>query len=184
MALLSTRAVGDALLVMAAVLFTVAAGAQPSLEDAVKANFLYKFAPFVEWPPGAFASPSAPFLLCIAGADPFGSLLDNAVRGVKVGEHPVEIRRLPAITGDAGCHLLFIPRAAAAASDDAMAKLAGKPVLTVADDGAGPSPAILRFVIRDGHVRFSIDLAAAEANKLTLSSKLLALAVSVRRNGR
>ena len=32
-------------------------------ESAVKAAFLYKFGSFVDWPPGVFRSPSAPFVI-------------------------------------------------------------------------------------------------------------------------
>ena len=59
-----------------------AAGADTNpLEYAVKAAYLYKFAPFVEWPAAAFASPSSPFQLCILGRDPFGAQLDHDVAG-------------------------------------------------------------------------------------------------------
>ena len=38
---------------------------EASLEYAVKANFLYKFGPFVDWPATAFATPSSPFTICL-----------------------------------------------------------------------------------------------------------------------
>jgi len=55
------------------------------------------------------------------------------------------------------------------------------PVLTVSDGantGAGTS--IVSFVVQDNRVRFDIDDAAAAANGLAISSKLLSLARAVR----
>ena len=56
----------------------------------------------------------------------------------------------------------------------------GAPVLTVTDsqDNGGPK-GIINFVIEEGHVRFEINDATASANGLTISSKLLSLAVAV-----
>src|SRR5689334_7477550 len=51
-----------------------AAAQRPSLEYQVKAAYLAKFVPFVEWPPAALA-PGAPVNLCVAGDDPFGPAL-------------------------------------------------------------------------------------------------------------
>ena len=48
-------------------------GEDQSLELAIKATFLYKFAPFVEWPDTAFASPSSPLWLCMIGQRSTGS---------------------------------------------------------------------------------------------------------------
>jgi len=52
-----------------------------AFENAVKASYLYKFAPFVQWPPAALGASAAPFTICVAGSDPFGPALDEAVRG-------------------------------------------------------------------------------------------------------
>jgi hypothetical protein len=56
----------------------------------------------------------------------------------------------------------------------------GRPVLTVAEDGSA-NEAIIQFLLVDGRVRFKIDALAAANSNLVLSSKLLALATSVRK---
>ena len=55
-----------------------AAAQTPSLESAVKAAYLTKFIPFIQWPDTAFASPAAPVTICVLGDDPFGPSLDMA----------------------------------------------------------------------------------------------------------
>src|SRR6476646_7724323 len=67
--------------------------AAPS-EFQLKAVFLYNFAKFVDWPPGAFASPNDPFIIGVAGEDPFGPYLDDAVRNKTIGSRPFVVRHV------------------------------------------------------------------------------------------
>lgn len=152
------------------------------MEYAVKAAYLYKFAPFVEWPPLAFASPNSPFRLCVLGHDPFGASLDSAVRGQQVDGRPIQVRRLQQVDPTSGCHILFLGASRSQTAAEALRTVRGAPILTVADDQGG-SGAIIRFVVKDNRVRFDIDAGAAAANRVTLSSKLLSLALSVRGGG-
>lgn len=161
-----------------------AAGATPlaaaslPLENAVKASYLYKFAPFVQWPAAAFASPNAPLTICVSGENPFGHMIDEAVQGQRVNGHPFEVQYLPAGRSGAGCHILF---AGGSDAQDSLQPLADRPVLTVSDSDQGHDGAIIQFVTVGGHVRFTINQAAAAASGITISSKLLGLALRVRR---
>ena len=157
------------------------AGAEmPDVEPAVKATFLYKFAPFVEWPPNAFAFPSDPLVICVVGTDAVTGLVDEAARGQSVRGRAVTVVHLPALARDSRCHILY----GALRGESAVSVLnavRGSPVLT-ATDAARDARArgIVNFVIQDNRVRFEIDLDAASNNKLMISSKLLSLAASVR----
>lgn len=155
-----------ALLLMAA----AQARADGSLEYAVKATYLYKFAPFVEWPATAFASADSPITICVSGTDPFGALLDRATADQRVDGRPIAVHHIASVTADSGCHILFIGDSVSQALD----AVRGQPVLTVTDDAPG-SHGIINFVIRDGKVRFEIDSDAAAQNHLVISSKLLNL---------
>lgn len=171
-----------AALLAALLLEAGAAHAQP-LEYAVKANYLYKFAPFVEWPAAAFAGAAAAFNVCVLGAAPFGASLDQATRGQRVGSHPVRVRRLRSVSPEEGCHVLYIGRSEGQSPSDAMAALRGQPVLIVTDANEGVRGGMIHFVIRDGRVRFSINPDSAKAHGLAISSKLLSLAVEIREGG-
>src|SRR3546814_18079991 len=78
------RAAAVAIFLAGTVPTSAAARADPPLERAVKASFLFKFVPFVDWPANAFGSATAPFQICINGQDPFGSVLAEVVRGQRV----------------------------------------------------------------------------------------------------
>ena len=150
-----------------------------SLEFGVKATYLYKFAPFVEWPSSVFPSPTSPLHLCVAGTPVFGELLDRAVAGQRFNEHPIELDRFPTIDGPRDCQIMFVSGSPAQPAADILALLRDAPVLTVTDlPSESANKGIINFVIRDHHVRFEIDARAAAAHHLEISSKLLALAVS------
>jgi hypothetical protein len=170
------------------VLFAFGPGGETAWADdanalalAVKATFLYKFEPFITWPAQAFPSPGSPFNLCVVGNDPFGPLLDRAVSGQQTAGHAIAVLRLTTVSPDAHCQLLYIATADAGSARQAEAAVAGTAALTITDsmeDGAAKG--MINFVIADNRVRFEIDDAAAAQSGLTISSKLLSLAVSVR----
>ena len=152
-----------------------------SLEYAVKATYLYKFAPFVTWPAGAFAVPSEPLWLCIQGDDPFGPIIDRAVAGQSVGGRPIALRRLRAIDSQSRCHILYLAGSARQGIAEALAAVDDRPVLTVTDAAIDPNvKGIVHFVVHDNRVRFEIDDYAAWQHGLTISSRVLSLAVAVR----
>lgn len=149
------------------------------MEQAVKAAYLPKFAPFVEWPPTAFASTVSAFQICILGQDLFGANLDQAVSGQRIDGRAVTVRRLERVDAASGCHILYLGASRSQTADEAVRAVRGSPILTVGDQGRG-GDAIIQFVVQDNRVRFKIDLEAATANHVSISSKLLSLATSVR----
>lgn len=148
------------------------------LEYAVKASYLYKFAPFVQWPPAAFEAAAAPLTICIAGPDPFGPALSDAVRGQRVKGHPIVVRHIEAVRPGIACQILFV---AGDEAEEDLRTIAHEPILTVTDSARGSTGGMIQFLMIGGRVRFSIDQAAAQDCGIAISSKLLGLAVSVNR---
>lgn len=151
------------------------------LELAVKATYLYKLAPFVSWPAGAMAAAPAPLVICVQGADPFGALLDRATSGQAVAGHPVVVRRVARLEAGAGCHIAFVAGGAAQSQAQALQAVEGTPVLTVTDERRGAPQGIVHLLLAGGKVRFDIDAGQADRNGVAISSKLLALALAVKR---
>lgn len=178
MVVLTLRLAGGLLGLMLGLGLALAARADPAdLETAVKASYLYKFGPFVDWPAQAFAGPDSPFVICVVGRDPFGSLLDRAVTGQRVGGRAIVVARLASADHGSACQVAYLGGSRDQSVRAALAALRGAPVLTVTDGPGGPG--IVDFVLADNRVRFRIDEAAAAENQLTISSKLLGLALSV-----
>jgi len=141
-----------------------------SEEYRVKAAFLYNFLKYVEWPADAA---DGPLVICVAGRNPFGSVLQELVRGEIVNERRVEARVI--LEPADGCHLLFVP--AGAAMPAYLRAASGQPVFTVGESRAFMNEGgIASFYLDSGNVRFEINPAAAERARLRVSARLLQLA--------
>ena len=152
-----------------------------SPEAAVKASYIYKFAPFVQWPASAFSSPSAPLRVCVVGDDPFGNVIDRAVTGQYVGQRSIELRRLQGTDRNSDCHIMYVAGSGRQSVEQTLRNLRGTPVLTITDYASETNAkGIVHFVVRGNRVRFEIDDQAAAESNLTISSKVLSLAISVR----
>jgi hypothetical protein len=151
---------------------------EANLEQAVKAAFLAKFAPYIDWPPDSFQDATQPIRLCLLGPDPFGAALDRAAAAQREGRL-ISVLRLASPDLAASCQMVYL--ATPEAARDLPAGLGTQPVLTISDSDA--VPAMIRFVRVQNHVRFVIDDGAARRAGLRISSRLLSLAVSVRRGG-
>jgi hypothetical protein len=168
-----------------AVLALFAAGpswADEPLELAVKATYLYKLAPFVTWPASAWADQGAPLVICIQGKDPFGPLVERAISGQRVAGRALTVKRMPRIDGGSGCQIAYIGGSDIQPEAAALKEIGRAPVLTVTDEGRAPgATGDVHLVLLEGRVRFVIDNAQAQQQGLAISSKLLALAVRVKR---
>ena len=166
-------------LALAAMLPASPAYAQAS-DTAVKAAFLPRFARYVTWPGPATPRPTDPFILCVVGGDPFGRAVDEAARSQSVDGRRIAVKRLQSASGVEGCHIAFVEGSRTQPAGQALAAIGRRPVLTVTDASNGGQRGIIHFTIVSGRVRFFIDQAAALQRGLTISSRLLALAVGVR----
>jgi hypothetical protein len=159
----------------------VGAAEGEALEYAVKAAYLSKFGHYVEWPNAAFPPAGNTATLCIAGEDPFGTVLDKAVADQSIAGKSIVVRRLKTVGRDSGCHVLYIGRSDKPSARQLVDAVRGSSVLTVSDTRSADAGAVINFVVKDNRVRFDIDEEAAVQNELTLSSKLLSLALNVKR---
>lgn len=164
------------LAVVLALLVAVPVGAAPKLthEYDLKAAFMFHFAQFVEWPSKAMPEKNTPFTIGIFGNDPFGKSLDDMVGSEAVRGHKLVVRRFQNISQIDSCHILFVSPSEQAQLDQILSRLRGRSVLTVGEtkDFAQRS-GIIGFVIAEKRLRLAVNLAAANAAKLTISSKLL-----------
>lgn len=156
----------------------VASQADESLqtEYRVKAAFLYNFARFVTWPD----LPAGVFTLCVLGSDALGEQLDTLLNKT-VHERQLRVTHLNSTTRLDQCQLVFVGRSYAHKLHTVMSALGDRPVLTVSDiDDFISSGGMIGFQLIDNKVRFEINTAAAGSAGLSVSSKLLTLATTIR----
>jgi hypothetical protein len=174
--------------------------AQTPSDKEVKANFLMNFAEFIEWPEGAFASPSAPIVVGVVGEDPFGAELDK-LRDKMVNGRKLEIKRFKGGLEFRGevtpgrrqdeliarrakkmqelkeCHILFLSSSEKKSLPALLKPLQSECVLTVGDtESFAHQGGIINFIKVQDKVHLEINLGAAERARLKISSKLLNLA--------
>jgi hypothetical protein len=153
----------------------------PVGEYQLKAVFLFNFAKFVEWPPRSFADPHDPFTICVLGENPFGSALDDAVRGKTVANRPIAIRLVANGQQARTCQILFVSASERKRVNAILEALRNCCVLTVGDtEDFTENGGIVQFRMKDARVRIEIDAEAAERAGLRISSKLLSLAEPAR----
>jgi YfiR/HmsC-like len=159
---------------------------QPKVSEyQVKATYLYNFGRFVQWPPNATTAKGDSFSICVLGQDPFGPSLDSTLAGETLDGKPLAAKRISTPRDAGECRILFISSAEENHLKEILAALDESSILTVSDIPAfSRRGGMIQFVLEGGKVRFEINLAKAQTAKLTLSSELLKVATTVRRNTR
>lgn len=156
----------------------LACAQETAAEALVKAAYIDKLPQFVHWPASALAPGF--FVLCVIGQSQSEQLLDRAVAGDSVQQHPIVVRRLDVFSSDTRCQMIFIDSEPVETVVQVLAAVRGKPVLTITngeiDQGA---VGIVNFIVMDGQVRFQVDRAEARRSGLDISSKLLGVAAGI-----
>lgn len=153
--------------------------AQPviSKEYEIKAVFLFNFSQFVEWPTNAFPGAQTPLVIGVLGENPFGNYLEETVRGETVNQHPLVIQHYRRPEEIKTCHILFVSQSEADRLNRIFESLKGRNILTVGDaESFAQRGGMIRFVTEKNKIHLRINLAAAQAANLAISSKLLRLA--------
>lgn len=153
-----------------------APAATPASLTAEKADLVYKFAKFVEWPRDVLPESKEPFVIGILGEDPIWKDLVQVIRNRTVHGRPLTVKRISNVEEIAGCHILFIAEAEADRWVRLISRLRTRGILTVSDlDGFTGRNGMVEIFEKEGKVRFRCNLDAAEAGGLRISSKVLSL---------
>lgn len=171
------RTLARAVVALTLLMVSTTLPAQPT-DTAVKAAFLPRFARYVTWPITATPKGADPFVLCVIGSDPFGAMLEDAARSQLVNGRRISVRRMDSAAGADNCQIAYVGGSRAAAI---LAAIGRDPVLTVTDADSGGARGVIHFIITGGRVRFFIDQSAAAQRGLSISSRLLALALGVKK---
>jgi hypothetical protein len=158
------------------------AQARKPTEFEVKAAYLYQFGKFVKWPPVASTGNNT-FPICVIGNDSFESLVDSIVAGESMEGKRLSVQRVNNSADSTHCRILFVGNIYSSRWAVIRSSLDHVPVLTVSDSpGFIEHGGMIQFVMDGDRVRFLVNLSAAERSGLTLSSELLKVAVSVKRD--
>jgi hypothetical protein len=173
----ATRAILLVVVWLGAWLAPAAAQEPTPVEYQVKAAFLLNFAKFTQWPGTAFENNRAPITVCIFRYDPFGRALDEIMRGKNVDNREVVVRRFTEVQQLSSCQLIFVSDRETRRLPEILAGLKGGSFLVIGETAAfAERGGGIQFFLEDNRLRFAVNLDALARSRLTVSSKLLALA--------
>ena len=149
--------------------------ATASREYLLKAAFLFNFAKFTTWPIAAFSDPHSPLHLCILGEDPFGAAME-AIEGKSIKQRPLAVIRIAQVSDAERCHILFLCPSEKERLRTILDNLRERPILTISDiPNFAQAGGTINLKTVEDRIRFDINVDAANAADLKISSKLLRL---------
>jgi len=153
---------------------------QPSLDYQVKAAMVYKFLGYTTWPSSRFPNEHSPYRICVIGSDDITNELRNIVAHRQIEGRAIEIYSADTIAHIGDAHLVFVSKAMEPLLPSLVPVAKKLSYLIVSDNEHGlidGSAINLRLV--DNRIGFDISLPATRAYGLTVSSRLLSVAVTV-----
>ena len=159
----------------------VAAPAPPKTQAEVKADYLFLFTKYVEWPPEALAHTNQPVVIGVLGDEAVGEALERRAKGrVTQGGRPVTVLRARRPEDLAECHVIFVGQTERRSLGELTAAARHKATLTVCDtDALFNQGAMIKFVLAEGSVRFEVKLGPVERAGLNIHSGMLGSAKRV-----
>lgn len=131
---------------------------------------------FVEWPASAFDATNSPLVIAILGDNPFGDFLQKSL-DKKVEGREVKLVHFDSMAKLDNCHILYINLAHRKDVEAVLQKLAGRPILTVADmEGFTEQGGVINLTKYRNKPKLYINNAAARRGGLKINSRLLNVA--------
>jgi len=155
---------------------------RPSLEYQIKASLIFNFLQFVEWPPDSWSADEHELRLCTIGEDRFKGALTTLQGEVVLGKHLIVVQLQAAEPAAlTPCHALFIGALPREETRQILLSTAAQRILTIGEqENFLEWGGIINFLVLGDRIKFEINNAAAQRGRLSISSKLLRLAHSVR----
>ena len=148
-------------------------------EEAVKAEFLYRFAGYVDWPPPAMRD--GRFEIAVIGSEGVALALRRILDTHRVQNLPASVRVVHRVEEIGAPRMLYLATDRTDLVRTAAAAARHRPILLVTDTLHGLDlGSAVNFVSDDRRVRFEVSLPAVQAAGLTVSAELLAVALRVR----
>lgn len=152
-------------------------------QNQIKAQFIYNFVNYVEWPADAFENATSSIRICIYGDVPFSSYL-LSFAGSVIGERELTFIISTAINDIySGCHILYVGNDRRLDLPKFWKQIKYTYVLSVGEQrGFSDQGGIINIVRTRDKLQFDVNISNALKNGLFLDSDLLSLARVIKRN--
>jgi hypothetical protein len=161
------------------------AQAQPAQDESrVKAAFLLRFVQYVEWPADARQPGGTSARIGVAGAPEVAAELLQAAPSRSVQGKALVVLPIKSPANVGTLHVLFIGNDERPKIAQYLNAVRDQPTLVVTEwESALEQGSMINFLVVDRRIKFEIALDTAERAGLTLSSRLLAVALRVHKGG-
>lgn len=139
--------------------------------------FISKILPYIVWPKESFGSPTAPFVIGLAGRDSFDGLLQKVLSESRVEGRGIEIRIVTEPAAATNCHILYFAADQLPTWKEWKPAAIGRPLLTISADETGDflqQGVIFNLLVSQR--KLEINRANSERTNLKISSKLFRIA--------
>lgn len=146
----------------------------------VKADYLYRFLNYVEFPKSAFPQADSPLVIGVAGDDDVFHALGEVLQSKSLSQRLVVRRRVSEGDSLTGVQLLYAGRKVDWTQSLLVKSAQLAPILLVGDSqDALASGAVFSFLVSGDQIKFEASLDASERASLRVSARLLSLAERV-----
>ena len=154
------------------------ANSQQYTEYELKSAYIFNFAKFIEFPENTFSSQRDPFIIGVIGNDALLDVLQNIIKGKTINNRNVIAISISQLEEANNCQIILFSKTTKNQVSLYLEYLNSKPVVTVGDniEDFCQNGGLINFTPQNSTKRFEINTNAAQRAKLTISSKLLALA--------
>ena len=144
----------------------------------VESLMLGKFTKFIEWPAEKERNEvEKPFKLYVFSNSPINKYLRKYLENQLLKNRKIQIKQIYKISEIDLSDLLFIGKVSNDLLDSILAYTGNKPILTIADtEGYAAKGVIINMFLKDGRIRFEVNIKAKKKSGLYMSSMLLNLA--------
>jgi hypothetical protein len=143
---------------------------------------VFNLTKYIEWPHS-----DAEFLVGYTGDGPMGKILQDTLTGKFAGSRPIRVLLNPSSGQIVYCSIVYIENPSSHKSQEVLRRIGEVGILTVSDSGSfAADGGMVGLVLNDDHVQLQINLEAAQAAGLKVSSRLVNVSVVVhsKREGR
>lgn len=147
-----------------------------------KAGYLFNFARLIEWPTDSVPKTNSTIVIGLLEDDPATATLQKALESKVANGHPLKVILLPNARSLTNCQLFFFSRSAKIDAGEIIKQSKGASIVTVGEieNFARRGGTINLIRKSDDTLRFEVNLAAAEAANIKISSKMAGMATIVR----
>ena len=141
-------------------------------QDELKSAIVLSFLRYSEWPAG---TPAAnPITIGVFGRPSFYKVLRRVLDGKSVGNRPIRIVEITAVTDPLCCQVIYLATDKASEISKTLLFSRVSRALTIGEtDRFLEAGGAVRLAMVDGHMTFQVDLDTVDRSGIVISSKLL-----------